>query len=163
MADTNRFLYSATTSFTLRLAADLMDYGFDAATISRRIEQISYPVARLSGYVFEQLTVDEEGAGKVILSNAVQQKLGVVDSETSAVVALPGKVAGVVAWALFVEQPEGYYRVRIRSKGPTINEIAKRHHGGGHLLASGANAANLAEVEEIYKEIQAVVAAFNGN
>ena len=60
----------------------------------------------------------------------------------------------------FVEQPEGYYRVRMRSKGPVINEIAKRHHGGGHPLASGANAADLEEVAAIYQEIQTAVSAF---
>ena len=61
----------------------------------------------------------------------------------------------------FVEQPEGYYRVRMRSKGPVINEIAKRHHGGGHPLASGANAADLEEVAAIYQEIQTAVSAFS--
>ena len=44
--------------------------------------------------------------------------------------------------------------MRLRSKGPVINTIAKRHHGGGHPLASGANARDLAEVQEIYQEIQ---------
>lgn len=35
-----------------------------------------------------------------------------------------------------------------------INELAKKHHGGGHPLASGANAKNQTEVDEIYNEIQ---------
>lgn len=48
----------------------------------------------------------------------------------------------------------------MRSKGPVINEIAKRHHGGGHPLASGANAADLEEVAAIYQEIQTAVSAF---
>ncbi|MGC3772759.1 DHH family phosphoesterase, partial [Enterococcus faecalis] len=76
-------------------------------------------------------------------------------SETAAIVSMPGKIEDVLSWAIFVEQPEGYYRVRLRSKGPIINTIAKKHHGGGHPLASGANARDAAEIEVIYQEIQA--------
>ncbi|MCX4169091.1 MULTISPECIES: DHH family phosphoesterase [Enterococcus] len=160
VGDTGRFLYPATTATTLRLAAELLDYGFDAPKINRQLDQVSRSVARLSGYVYENIEIDEIGAGKVILSQELQQRFGVVDSETSAVVSLPGKIDEVMAWAIFVEQPEGYYRVRMRSKGPVINEIAKRHHGGGHPLASGANAKDLEEVAVIYQEIQAAIKKF---
>ena len=71
------------------------------------------------------------------LSQAILQQYGVDDSMTAHLVPLPGEIEQVQAWALFVEQPEGYYRVRLRSKTKPINEIAKRHHGGGHPLASG--------------------------
>lgn len=160
VGDTGRFLYPATTATTLRLAAELLDYGFDAPKINRQLDQVSRSVARLSGYVYENIEIDEIGAGRVILSQELQQRFGVVDSETSAVVSLPGKIDEVMAWAIFVEQPEGYYRVRMRSKGPVINEIAKRHHGGGHPLASGANAKDLEEVAVIYQEIQAAIKEF---
>ncbi|WBY91634.1 DHH family phosphoesterase [Enterococcus casseliflavus] len=160
VGDTGRFLYPATTATTLRLSAELLDYGFDAPKINRQLDQVSRSVARLSGYVYENIEIDEIGAGKVILSQELQQRFGVVDSETSAVVSLPGKIDEVMAWAIFVEQPEGYYRVRMRSKGPVINEIAKRHHGGGHPLASGANAKDLEEVALIYQEIQAAIKEF---
>jgi len=160
VGDTGRFLYPATTATTLRLAAELLDYGFDAPKINRQLDQVSRSVARLSGYVYENIEIGEIGAGKVILSQELQQRFGVVDSETSAVVSLPGKIDEVMAWAIFVEQPEGYSRVRMRSKGPAINEIAKRHHGGGHPLASGANAKDLEEVAVIYQEIQAAIKEF---
>lgn len=160
VGDTGRFLYPATTATTLRLSAELLDYGFDAPKINRQLDQVSRSIARLSGYVYENIEIDEIGAGKVILSQELQQRFGVVDSETSAVVSLPGKIDEVMAWAIFVEQPEGYYRVRMRSKGPVINEIAKRHHGGGHPLASGANAKDLEEVALIYQEIQAAIKEF---
>ena len=116
----------------------------------------------------ENLTVTENaarllygGAGKVILTNEIQQRFGVVDSETSAIVSLPGKIEDVLAWAIFVEQPEGYYRVRLRSKGPVINELAKRYHGGGHPLASGANAKDQAMCQDIYREIQVLCKNYN--
>lgn len=154
VGDTGRFLYPATTPHTMRVAADLMTYDFDVSALNREIDQISMKVAHLSGYVYEDIKTDEHGAGIVILPQELLAQHGIKDSETSAVVPLPGTIDEVLAWGIFVQQPEGYYRVRLRSKGPVINELAKRHHGGGHPLASGANARDLAEVQEIYQEIQ---------
>lgn len=154
VGDTGRFLYPSTTAHTLKIAADLREFDFDATRLNRQLSQFPLSVARLAGYVYNHLTLDENGAGKVILSQAILQEYGVSDAETSEVVPLPGAIEEVVAWAIFVEQPEGYYRVRVRSKGPVIHTIAQRHNGGGHPLASGANAKDLAEVEVIYQEIK---------
>lgn len=154
VGDTGRFLYPATTAHTLRVASELVAYDFDAPQLNRELEQISMAVAGLAGYVYQHIEIDEQGAAKVILPQQLLIEYGVDDAQTAAVVSLPGVIDTVLAWAIFVEQPEGYYRVRLRSKGPAINELAKRHHGGGHPLASGANAKNLNEVAEIYKEIQ---------
>lgn len=154
VGDTGRFLYPATTSYTLEVAGKLLTYDFDAALLNRQLQQISLKVARLSGYVYENISSDKNGAAQVILPKERLDEFGVVDSETAAIVPLPGTIDEILAWAIFVHQPEGYYRVRLRSKGPVINTIAKRHHGGGHPLASGANARDLAEVQEIYQEIQ---------
>lgn len=160
VGDTGRFLYPATTSHTLQVAAKLLEYGFDAAKLNRQIDQISLEVAKLSGYLYQNLQIDGNGAGYVILDQTILKKYGIKDSDTAALVPLPGTIETVLAWAVFVEQPEGYYRVRLRSKGPVINELAKRYHGGGHPLASGANAKDQAMCQEIYHEIQALCADY---
>lgn len=160
VGDTGRFLYPATTDQTFMTAGRLRCYDFDASKLNRTLQQVPLKVARLSGFVYSNLEVDKTGAAKVILTKELLAKFGVQDGETSGLVPLPGDVEEVLAWALFVEQPEGYYRVRIRSKGPIINEIAKRHHGGGHPLASGANAKDLTEVDAIYQEILAACTTY---
>jgi phosphoesterase RecJ-like protein len=160
VGDTGRFLYPATTSRTFEVAAALRSYPFDAAGLNRELEQVTMAVAKLSGYVYQSIEVDEHGAGRVILTKELLEEYGISDADTAAVVALPGRIDEVLAWGIFVQQPEGYYRVRLRSKGPTINGLAKRHHGGGHPLASGANAKDLAEAEQIYQEIQQLCLAY---
>ena len=60
------------------------------------------------------------------------------------------------------EQADGHFRVRMRSKRKVINEIAKRHNGGGHPLASGANSYSLEENDQIYKELQEVARTNEG-
>ena len=151
-----------TISHTLLVASKLREYPFDASKLNRQIDEISVKIARLSGYVTENIQVDENGAAMVLLTQEVLDKFDVVDSETPAIISVPGRIKDIQAWGIFVAQPEGKYRVRLRSKGPIINTIAKRHDGGGHPLASGANAQDLDEVKAIYEEIQAAVKSESG-
>ena len=53
-----------------------------------------------------------------------------------------------------MEQADGHYRVRLRSKFVPINSVAKEHDGGGHPLASGANSYSLEENELIYQKLK---------
>lgn len=161
VGDTGRFLYPATTSHTLQVAAELMTYNFSATDLNNELNVMSPAVALLSGYVLQNIEVNELGVGRVILTKECLAEFGVADSETAAVVSLPGSIEGVLLWGIFVEQSEGYFRCRLRSKGPVINEIAKRHHGGGHPLASGANAKDLAEVAEIMSEFDEAAKNWN--
>ena len=160
VGDTGRFMHPSTSAHTFSIVSHLRTYSFDAALLNRQISEISATIAKLSGYVYEHLSIDENGAGMIVLPTEILNEYQVVDSETSSLVSLAGQIDSVISWALFIEQPEGYYRVRIRSKGPVINDIAKRHHGGGHPLASGANAYSKQEVQEIYQEIQEKVLSF---
>lgn len=157
VGDTGRFLYSATTSRTMQIAAKLREFDFDFAAISREMDSFSFKIAKLQGYVFDHLEVDENGAARVTLTKEVLNRFEVTDAETAAIVGTPGKIDVVQSWAIFVEQSDGTYRVRLRSKTVVINEIAKRHDGGGHPLASGANSYSLEENDQIYQEIKQVV------
>lgn len=160
IGDTGRFLFPNTSAHTFKIVADLRQFDFDATYLNRQLQEMPLKVARLSGFVYEKLEVDENGAGKVVLTQELLAELGINDLETSQIVSLPGVVDELIAWAIFVQQPSGAFRVRMRSKGPVINTIAKKFHGGGHPLASGANAKDLAEVEAIYQEIKAVCKNF---
>lgn len=163
LGDTGRFLYPSTTSHTLNVAADLRQYDFDAAKLTRELQEMPLKVARLMSVVYDRLEVDQNGAGRVILPHALLVELGISDSETSQIVASPGVIDDLLAWGIFVEQAHGGYRVRLRSKAPIINTIAKEHHGGGHPLASGARAHDMDEVDTIYHKVKAACAEFVKN
>lgn len=154
VGDTGRFLYPATTARTMLVAGALMASGAQAAEISRREDTISETVARLSAYVYENLTITDSGAAYVVLTDEVLKRFGLSEAETSAVVPLPGRIDGVAVWAIFVQQEDGHFRVRLRSKGPAINGLAKQHNGGGHALASGAKAKDQTEISSIVSELE---------
>lgn len=154
VGDTNRFLYQATSPKTMRLAAKLMEKDFSHTDLNNQMNEIHPKVSKLIGYVLENLKVSENGVASIILTQETLDEFGLSDEDTHQVVSLPGSIAGVLNWGIFVQQKDGSYRCRLRSKGPVINEIAKEHNGGGHPLASGADAKNLAEIEEILSKFE---------
>ena len=154
IGDTGRFLYPSTSARTLRIASKLREHNFDYAELTRKMDTMSFKIAKLQGYVYDHLEVDEKGAARVILTQEILKKYDVTDAETAAIVGAPGRIDTVKAWAIFVEQADGHFRVRMRSKITPINEIAKEHDGGGHPLASGANSYSLEENEIIYQKLK---------
>ena len=153
-SDTGRFLYPATTARTMAIASKLREYPFDFAALARKMDSFSYQIAKLQGYVYDHLEVDGNGAARVILTQELLKANHLTDADTSAIVSAPGRIDSVELWGIFVEQENGNYRVRLRSKFIPINEVAKKHDGGGHPLASGANAYSKEEIEEVYQELK---------
>ena len=45
------------------------------------------------------------------------------------------------------------YKVNIRSKGPVINEVAMKYHGGGHKMASGVRTPNKEDIEGLLQDL----------
>ena len=154
IGDTGRFLYPSTSARTLRIASQLREHDFDYAELMRKMDTMSFKIAKLQGYVYDHLEVDENGAARVILTQEILKKYDVTDAETAAIVGAPGRIDTVSLWGIFVEQADGHYRVRLRSKFVPINEVAKEHDGGGHPLASGANSYSLEENELIYQKLK---------
>lgn len=154
IGDTGRFLYPSTSARTLRIASQLRVHNFDYAELTRKMDTMSFKIAKLQGYVYDHLEVDENGAARVILTQEILKKYDVTDAETAAIVGAPGRIDTVSLWGIFVEQVDGHYRVRLRSKFVPINEVAKEHDGGGHPLASGANSYSLEENELIYQKLK---------
>ena len=154
IGDTGRFLYPSTSARTLRIASQLREHNFDYAELMRKMDTMSFKIAKLQGYVYDHLEVDENGAARVILTQEILKKYDVTDAETAAIVGAPGRIDTVSLWGIFVEQADGHYRVRLRSKFVPINGIAKEHDGGGHPLASGANSYSLEENELIYQKLK---------
>lgn len=152
VGDTGRFLY-ATGASTMWTVAELMKFNFDWTKINQKMDTISPEAAKVSGYVYEHMTLTDAGLNYIILTNEILDAFELGDYGTAFIVPLMGKVDAAQAWAVFEQQDEGFYRVRLRSREIPINGIAKRHGGGGHPLASGALAQTDAEANDIVYEL----------
>lgn len=152
VGDTGRFMYPETSAHTFEIAAELASTGINITEIARRLSDVTFEQAKLQAMVLENMTV-KDGAAYAVLTQDDLKKLGVNYEQTSVAVSTPGRIKDILAWNLFVQKPDGTFRVHYRSKAPVINQLAEKHDGGGHALASGANAKNMDEVKQIFDEL----------
>ena len=160
VGDTGRFMFNSTSPHTMICAAQMMTFDIQHDKINQRMNEITLEQAKLQGYLFDQLQVNQQQVAYLVVDQATQAALNVSAQQVHSIVGTPGRLRGVLTWVIFVQQADGTYRVHFRSKGPIINTLAKQHDGGGHPLASGAKAANQAEIEQIIAELSAVAAAY---
>lgn len=64
------------------------------------MDTMSYKIAKLQGYIYDHLEVDENGAARVILSQEVLKQYNVTDAETAAIVGAPGRIDRVSLWGI---------------------------------------------------------------
>ncbi len=127
--------------------------GIDAPAIGRREDQFPEKVGRLIGWALEHVKITANGAGSLLITQKVLQQFGLAYGEEQRAVGNIGKLASIDRWVVFTERQDGKYRVELRGKTKEINTLAVRHGGGGHPLASGAVADDLAEVQAITQEL----------
>ncbi|MFC0187888.1 bifunctional oligoribonuclease/PAP phosphatase NrnA [Fictibacillus aquaticus] len=160
VGDTGRFLYSNTTERTFRYAAELIAAGVSTHEIYEGLYKTSEPLARLTGYVMEHFkTYDSGRVGSMHLTKDILVKYGVTVSEASLLVNAFSHVEGMLAWAFFVDEPD-QVRVRIRSKGPVVNVLARQFNGGGHPRSSGATVYTAEDTQKVIEGLRRIVSDY---
>ena len=160
VGDTGRFQFPSTTSKTFKVAADLITYDFNRNEIFDGMYEMEQKLLNLQGYIYQNFVMDEHGAAYVKLSKELLAQYETVPSEASLLVGCLGSVKGICSWVVFIEE-EDQIRVRLRSKGPIINTLAKEFNGGGHPLASGATAYSWEEADAVISRLQEICKAYN--
>lgn len=153
VGDTGRFMFQSTTLKTMEYSGKLLSYGFDRTELFNGMYEVERNLLQLKGYVYENFSMDENGVGSVKLTREVLQKYDVKESEASLLVGSLADVKGMQCWVFFIEDPNEI-RVRLRSKGPIINGIAKKYGGGGHPLASGASVKTWEEADLVIEDLK---------
>ena len=157
VTDTGRFQHSNSTPDTLRLAADLLSYDVSAPQIAIEVFDSSpFGYLKLVGRVLDRAELFEEE--RFVYSYITQKDLaetGVDLDETEKLIDLLRATRAADVAAIFKEQPEGNYRVSLRSRGPSVGAIARRNGGGGHELAAGFTARS---IEDALRDIRAGLA-----
>ncbi|MDC3412643.1 bifunctional oligoribonuclease/PAP phosphatase NrnA [Aquibacillus sp. 3ASR75-11] len=159
VGDTGRFLFPSTTNKTFQYASDLVTFDFDRSALYEGLYNTKPHVAKLKGYVLQNFEITANGVSAVKLTKEILQEHQMTPMETGQLVGILGDIDGVYTWVFFVEE-EDLIRVRIRSKGPVINEIAAKYNGGGHPMAAGASVYSWEETEQVKEDLEMVCAAF---
>lgn len=155
VGDTGRFLYPSTSEKTFFYASQLIQYPFSRTELYDQMYETPENLIRLQGYIFQNLEIDEDGVTKVCIPQAMAKKYNARPQEASLLISSLGNIKGLLAWVFFIEE-EDQIRVRLRSKGPVINEIAKKYNGGGHPLAAGASIYSWDDVDKVMNDLKEV-------
>lgn len=160
VGDTGRFLFPSTTDKTFKYSAELITYDFDRTALYDGLYSTKDNIVRLQGHVLQQFALSDAGVSAVKLTKKTLDNYQVSSSESSQLVGILGNIEGIKSWAFFIEEESDLIRVRIRSKGPVINDIAARYNGGGHPLASGATVHSWEEADQLIAELETAAKAF---
>lgn len=161
VGDTGRFLFPSSTKKTFQHAAELVTYDFDRPGLYDGLYSIKANIARLRGYILQHFELSHSGMSTVKLTKELLDEYGVSPMDTGQLVGVLGDIEGIKAWVLFIEE-EDLVRVRLRSKGPVVNEIANKYNGGGHPMASGASVSTWEETESVIKDLDEACLNYDG-
>ena len=98
----------------------------------------------------------KNGVAYLYLDKKIQDKYNVTYEEAANMVNTLSTIKGSPMWVLFVEK-EDEIRVRLRSRGPVVNNLAEKYEGGGHKLASGATLHSVNDIEIFLKDADLVI------
>ncbi|MDQ6599918.1 bifunctional oligoribonuclease/PAP phosphatase NrnA [Bacillus salipaludis] len=155
VGDTGRFLYPSTTEKTFSHAGELIQYNFSRTELYDKMYELDLNIIKLNGYILQNFELQEYGVASVILTKELLEEFGAKPPEASLLVSTLGDVKGITAWVFFIEEDD-QIRLRLRSKGPVINGVARKFKGGGHPLAAGASIHSWDEVDLVLNELREV-------
>lgn len=139
LTDTGRFKYPGVGARTFKAVAVLFEQGLEPSPIYDHLDTKTEALVRFKGYVLLNYQKTPNGVAFIKITDELRQTYGVTIEEASSLVNELSVFEDCPIWVLLAEYEENIVRARIRSKGPTISEIANQFDGGGHALASGAN------------------------
>ncbi|MFA7423328.1 MAG: bifunctional oligoribonuclease/PAP phosphatase NrnA [Acholeplasmataceae bacterium] len=158
VTDTGRFRYRGVSKVTHQLAGMLLEKGVDVEYIDQQLSKETLEMVGLKGYVYSNYKT-ADGFIYLKMTRDVIEQYNVSDEQAASVVNLLSGIEGYPVWALFIEYPNEI-RIRLRSNGPTINELANQYAGGGHAKASGCRIENWDQLDDFIKDCEAVVKAY---
>lgn len=159
VADTGRFLFNNATpdalASTLKIAASLIsDYQLDSNYLYHNLYKRPINELRLQGYMSSNMQVTENGVGYIKITNDVIKKFQIDSVSSGDIINEFNHINELLVWLSATEDVKNNnVRISIRSRGPVINKIAEKYHGGGHKYASGVRVPSYEEVDMIIKDL----------
>lgn len=139
LGDSLGFRTSNTSSSTLRLTADLMDYGINLPEIyNKTLVGRSFPAAKYWGIGLDKLT-KKDGIIYTSLTQQDRKSVSYTGNDDADLINMLSSIEGSSVAIMFVEQSYDKVKVSWRAiPGIDISPLALSFGGGGHPAASGA-------------------------
>ncbi len=155
VSDTNRFLFSYTTSKTFDLVSKLIQMTqIEFTNLYEPLYLKPIKESKFEGYVAEHFTITENGLAYLVCSPEILDKYEVDASTARNMVAEFNYIDEILVWVILTNDKTGEaLKGSIRSRGPFVNEIAGHFNGGGHSFASGVRVENEDELKKLLSEL----------
>lgn len=138
--DTGCFRYTNTTSETMRVAAQLMDFGCNTEYINKAMfETKSKTKIQIERAVYDTMTYCADGRCAIIYTTLDMFKsLDVGDDEMEGLASIPRQIEGVLIGITMREKEGGFFKISVRTNGNIdASEFCSQFGGGGHPAAAG--------------------------
>lgn len=157
VGDTGRFLYNDTDGATLRIAADLLDTGFDKTAIYDLMYQTDKRRMDILKFVLNHYVVTEKGTCYYILKKEDLKLLNMTSDEGNLHINTFRNMKGVkVVCSVTWHEEKQEYRVSLRSSHLVIAPVAVKFNGGGHDFAAGCKLKTLDELPALIKALDEI-------
>ena len=159
VADTNRFLFSYTTSHTFSLISKLMSMSnIDLNKVYNDLYLRPIKEVKFEGYISNNMIITQHGFAYLKITQEILDKYEVDAATAGNMVNNFNFIDEVYVWGMFSidNNNGGTIRGSLRSRGPIINKVAENFGGGGHKLASGVRLKSFDEVDAIVEELDNV-------
>ena len=164
VADTNRFLFSYTSSHTFELVSKLIrESGINFTSIYDSLYLRPLKEIKFEGYIANNMTITPNGFAYLKITQDILDQFDVDAATAGNMVNNFNFIDDFVAWGMFsIDKGNGdTIRGSLRSRGPVINEVAANFGGGGHKMASGVRLKDFSEVDKIIEELDKVCLEYN--
>ena len=140
IGDTDRFLHDYTTPRTFELVTRLLnETNIDFTSLYKILYQRPMAEVKFEGYIYQNLTLTENGVAYIKLTDKVMKEYGVDSAAAGNMINDLKFVNEILVWVFLSEDiKSNLIRANIRSVGPFVNDTATLFGGGGHKYASGA-------------------------
>ncbi len=164
VSDSDRFLLSYTTAKTFQVVSKLIDhYHLDFSRLYPILYERPINEIRFHGYIGENLEIKESGLAFLKIMPEIINQYNVDLATPSNMINDFNFIRDVLVWVFVTyDEKNEIYKINIRSRGPVINIVAERYHGGGHKFASGARVKTMEEVDELIKELDNICHDYKG-
>ncbi len=154
VTDSGRFRFSSVSGETMRLAGEMLDAGVDTERLYAQLYLMDYEAVKFKAFVYEHMERTENGVAYIHVTGDMRRQFGLSLETASSVVSYLENIKGCLCWLAFIDSddPKEGTRVRLRSRFMTINQVAERHHGGGHACAAGATVYSPEEMLALIQE-----------
>lgn len=138
--DTGCFKYTNTTAKTLRITADLLEYGCDSGYINKvMFDTKSKLRIQLEKEIYDTMIYCCDGKCAIIYTTLeMAQRAG--DEDLEGISSIPRQIEGVKMGITIREKENGEYKVSVRTNDDIdACKFCKQFGGGGHIAASGCS------------------------